>query len=491
MLRTLRLFRGTRQPTDPPADLAPPEQPVHNSITTEPKKKVAKASSLNAAPTEQAKTPMTDNHSSAAAVADDSSPSTEPAKILIAGGGIIGLIFALALEKHTGIKPELYEQAHGFEPDVGAGMGLYANGLRVIRDIDPDLLQAIVKAGYPYLYRRWERHDGTSVAVAEENVLTVVTKEDDGGDGEKTIALGEEKEAVSDDGLQTIGIRRWKLQQILHQALQKAHIPVHFNKKVRTVRTPHNGMTEVVFTDGSQRQTELLVGADGGKSVVRSTMIQKLYEEGGGGGGDSNKEQQMPNLDYTGVTCIMGVAENINVSRRGISFPIAPTTRCHGCFYPTSETEQCFQFHFPLPVEKKKKRHDDTDNGNTKSTSPPLPQQQDSCWGNLSQQVGQEECRKLAEILQQDGWDEEKFLKPLRNVTHAVRVGFVKLSPSLDKWSFHNAHGLPRTVLVGDAAHPPVPYIVSSRYTAPIQYPVCLEEEEELSISSASSSRLV
>jgi salicylate hydroxylase len=33
------------------------------------------------------------------------------------------------------------------------------------------------------------------------------------------------------------------------------------------------------------------------------------------------------------------------------------------------------------------------------------------------------------------------------------------LTPALKEWSFPNAKGQPRTILVGDAAHPPVPYI--------------------------------
>jgi hypothetical protein len=78
------------------------------------------------------------------------------AEIVIAGAGIVGLVLALALEKHLGIKPEVYEQAIEFHDDVGAGMGMYPNGLRVIRDIDPELLETISQAGHPYMFRRWE-----------------------------------------------------------------------------------------------------------------------------------------------------------------------------------------------------------------------------------------------------------------------------------------------------------------------------------------------
>jgi 2-polyprenyl-6-methoxyphenol hydroxylase-like FAD-dependent oxidoreductase len=80
----------------------------------------------------------------------------EPAQVVIVGAGIVGLVLALALHKHCGIKVELYEQAQAFHDDVGAGMGMYPNGLRVIRDISPQLLEQIKEQGYPYLFRRWE-----------------------------------------------------------------------------------------------------------------------------------------------------------------------------------------------------------------------------------------------------------------------------------------------------------------------------------------------
>jgi salicylate hydroxylase len=79
-----------------------------------------------------------------------------PARIVIVGAGIVGLVLALAIKKNINITPELYEQAPAFHDDVGAGMGMYPNGLRVIRDISPSLLKAIRNAGHPYLYRRWE-----------------------------------------------------------------------------------------------------------------------------------------------------------------------------------------------------------------------------------------------------------------------------------------------------------------------------------------------
>lgn len=54
----------------------------------------------------------------------------------------------------------------------GAGLGMYPNGLRVIRDISPDLLRLVRDAGHLYKTRHWERHNGEEVMKAEESVLS-------------------------------------------------------------------------------------------------------------------------------------------------------------------------------------------------------------------------------------------------------------------------------------------------------------------------------
>mmetsp|Transcript_2882 Transcript_2882/g.5238 ORF Transcript_2882/g.5238 Transcript_2882/m.5238 type:complete len:448 (-) Transcript_2882:2308-3651(-) len=313
----------------------------------------------------------------------------EPSNIIISGAGIVGLVLALALKKHVGITAELYEKASSFQDDVGAGMGMYANGLRVIRDISPSLLSSIRNNGYPYRYRRWERHDGTEVVVAEENVLS-----------------------DNDAEVQSMGIRRWRLQKILYDAVKDADIPIHFGKRICTFnKRDDDDLVEVMFEDGTRRLTKVLFGADGNKSTIRKIV------------GPSSK------LEYTGVTCLMGIAKLPRPSQ-GVCYPIASTSKCHGCFFPTGEEEQCFQFHFPTSIKKLDKKN----------------------WAQLSEKVGKDECADLAERLRTEGWH-ENYLAPLSNSTNAVKVGFCLLKPGLKKFVYG------RVVLLGDAAHPSVPYI--------------------------------
>lgn len=317
----------------------------------------------------------------------------EPAKIIIAGGGIVGLILAMAIKKHCGITCEIYERASRFYDDVGAALGMYPNGLRVIRDIDTALLAAIQKAGSPYVYRRWERHDGTEIAAAKEDELTE-------GDWE----------------LSSIGIRRWKLQKVLFNHAIDMGITCQFGKAIQEVIVREDDLINVVFVDGTRRTTQLLFGCDGAHSRVRQAMA-----------GDATS------LEYTGVTCLMGIANNCPAQVKGICFPSSHTTGCHSCYFPTGAKEQCFQIHWPIPVEE-------ANSGN---------------WGNLSDTMSKKECLELAKRLEKDGWH-QRYIEPLHHVTHAVRVGFALMKPPLKEWAFGKNK---RVILVGDAAHPPVPYI--------------------------------
>jgi 2-polyprenyl-6-methoxyphenol hydroxylase-like FAD-dependent oxidoreductase len=246
------------------------------------------------------------------------------------------------------------------------------------------------------------------VVFAEETVLG--RNEDSNGEN---VTISED-----DDGLlQPLGIRRWKLQKILFEAVQKAGIPIYFSKEVTSIDNNSNsnngGEVTIHFADGTEKVANMLLAADGAKSPIRTAVAGNLTK-----------------LTYTGTTCLYGTA-SVAREARGICFPSSDTTKCHGCFYPIGPNEQCFQFHIP------------TENPNTA---------EEGGWGALLEDVGKAECRELANRLLSDGWD-EKYLQPLYHVDKAMKVPFVVLKPHLPRFVFG------RVVLVGDAAHPPVPYL--------------------------------
>ncbi|KAL9185954.1 hypothetical protein ACHAXT_003731, partial [Thalassiosira profunda] len=504
------------------------------------------------------------------AMADQSAPpeeEVEPAHhpLVIVGGGIGGLVLALALDQaynHPQIdgastiappsnsddaipedakaddaadqsnsnKPRLpihvYESTAAYKSDAGGAIGLYSNGLRVLRHLSrthpevPSLLADVRSAGCDYVYRRWMRHDGTEVAVAREDELLpdvdveIEDTDDDSvgsadsnstgspkqqprddsisapdkegeranrrprggslGNIRNTLtggkSLGEMMQALTTKGerpsgastesperttprtsrtvekeLLSLGIRRWKYQQVLYESCVKAGIHVHFGKRLQkatSLPTSDGGDAKTLlhFKDGSQITASLLVGADGINSKVRNYVTDPSSQ--------SDSAEYVP--AYTGVTCLMGCA---NVPRvRGICFPSSATTKCHACYYPTrapregtadapDDCEQVFQIYFPSPVERP-----DT-------------------WRTLTPEEAREECKELAVKLRSDGWNEQ-FLKPLESptLTGVLRVG-LRSREGLDCWHVGGdgsdvaEESVGRAVLLGDAAHPPVPYI--------------------------------
>lgn len=310
--------------------------------------------------------------------------------VVISGAGIVGLVLALALKKHVGINAEICERLCEFHDNVGAGMCLFPNGLRVIRDISPDLLEQIRSSGYPLLLRRFERHDSNWCVEGDENA----------------------RHTDIDEELHALGICRWRLQKILYDEVTKQCIKVHFNKQTESLERKSDCI-KINFADGTYCCTRILFGVDGSKSTIRRIVAGKGYE-----------------LDYTGVTCIMGIAKDFPVER-GVSFPSSSTTECHACFFPTQQNEQCFQFYFPLPDKK-----DEDD------------------WNVLTDKVSKLECENLFKRLRDDGWH-EKYLAPLKYAEKAVRVGFCRLKPHLKTLVYTPKNKKSFVILVGDAAHPP------------------------------------
>ena len=417
-----------------------------------------------------------------------------PLPLAIVGGGIGGLVLALCLDQaynhpekddansdtEAGDKLPIvvYESTSAYRPDAGGAIGLYANGLRVLRNLSarhPDLatlLDDVRDGGVDYLFRRWMRHDGTEVAVAREDELlggggdgslgsegyeTPVPDEEGrraamrhrgGAAGVVTSALGVAAGPTEfESGLNSLGIRRWKLQEVLFEACERAGIAIHFNKRVSRVTTYKDestgaNLTRLHFKDGTTASASLLIGADGINSKVRNYVTNPLR---------SDVPDFVP--EYTGVTCLMGCASVPRV--RGICFPSSATTKCHACYYPTrlpekrtgggdgeegeeakdEEHEQVFQIYFPSPVERP-----DT-------------------WRTMTPDEARDECRALASRLREDGWDEQ-FLRPLESdtLTGVLRVGLRRRDP-LDCWHVGSVSGAAPAVLLGDAAHPPVPYI--------------------------------
>jgi len=169
------------------------------------------------------------------------------AKILIAGAGIGGLAAASGLVL-AGHDVEIFEQAPELA-EIGAGIQLSANAMHVLRHIGID--KAIIKVGVmpaAYIFRL---HDT--------------------GEEIQRFALAQAHEAMH--GAPYIQLHRADLHAtLLDRAMQLAPGAIKLNKRL-THYTEGEGGVAAHFADGTSARGDILIGADGLKSVVRSQTV--------------------------------------------------------------------------------------------------------------------------------------------------------------------------------------------------------------------------
>ncbi|KAJ3488182.1 hypothetical protein NLI96_g3021 [Meripilus lineatus] len=172
----------------------------------------------------------------------DSALQGKDFEVAIIGGGICGLACALTLAKQ-GVTVQIYEAASAFG-EIGAGIGIGPNAIRILRDIGV-LDDVVSKANDPSL-----------------NLRAFVFKSGMGN---------HEYPARAED--YGIGMHRASFLDAL--VLHVDPTITHFNKRCnKVVSSPSNpSRTMVHFDDGSHIETDVVLGADGIKSVVRTAVV--------------------------------------------------------------------------------------------------------------------------------------------------------------------------------------------------------------------------
>src|SRR5215469_2193601 len=170
-------------------------------------------------------------------------PSRKP-KVLIVGGGIGGLTTALAL-KFRGIEALLFEQAAEFR-EVGAGIQLSCNATRILTTLGVGKALAAI-AVYPEGrdYRAW-----------------------DTGEGLFWTPLGNRAETTF--GAPYYHAHRAELLAVLLDALGQQGL--RLNSRVSTFGQDADGVA-ITLADGTTFAGDILVGADGIHSTVRSGLF--------------------------------------------------------------------------------------------------------------------------------------------------------------------------------------------------------------------------
>jgi len=162
----------------------------------------------------------------------------------IIGGGIGGLMTAIALQK-KGYKIRVFEQAETIKP-VGAGIVLANNAMQVCEHLG--LRETIEKAG--------NRISSMNVTRADLRPLSAFD-----------LKYFDEKYEVFN-----VAIHRADLQGILVDALQNSEL--FLAKALSGIRPKGDGFL-LNFEDGTEVESQALIGADGIHSVVR----RELFDE--------------------------------------------------------------------------------------------------------------------------------------------------------------------------------------------------------------------
>ncbi|WP_020418383.1 NAD(P)/FAD-dependent oxidoreductase [Amycolatopsis sp. ATCC 39116] len=164
-------------------------------------------------------------------------------KALVIGGGIAGPVTAMALRR-AGIEATVYEAYNRGADGVGAFLTLAVNGVAALGALD---LQAVVR---------------------DKGFAT--TKMSIGMGGKKPMAefgFG----AALPDGTGTHTIRRADLYDSLRDEAVRRGVPTEYGKRL-VAAAPEAGGVTATFADGSTAHADLLIGADGLRSTVRTII---------------------------------------------------------------------------------------------------------------------------------------------------------------------------------------------------------------------------
>jgi 2-polyprenyl-6-methoxyphenol hydroxylase-like FAD-dependent oxidoreductase len=180
-------------------------------------------------------------------------------RVLIIGGGIGGVATALALSR-KGIDAQVYESTPELKP-IGKGIWVPANALQVLQRLG--LSDSVARSGW-----RLERIQlRTTHGLLQDHDL---------------------QKAQDRFGFTNISIHRAELLRVLAEALPQGVL--HLDKRFNGFTQDAAGV-RARFDDGTEVQGEVLVGADGIRSVVREQLFPGVP------------------LRYSGQTCYRGVGD--------------------------------------------------------------------------------------------------------------------------------------------------------------------------------------
>jgi salicylate hydroxylase len=167
-------------------------------------------------------------------------------RIGVVGAGIGGLTLALAL-RQRGLAADVYEQASELR-EIGAAVGLTANGTRELERLGClDAIAALSTEPSELIWRGWR--EGRRIAAFP-------------------IAQGSAYRTRF--GAPFIGIHRADLQRVLGAAHGLGRL--HLGHRLISIKE-RNRVVQLDFANGNSAEVDILVGADGQRSIVRPYVV--------------------------------------------------------------------------------------------------------------------------------------------------------------------------------------------------------------------------
>ncbi|KKK11808.1 hypothetical protein ARAM_002655 [Aspergillus rambellii] len=213
-------------------------------------------------------------------------------KILIAGGSLVGLGLAIALER-AGIDYELFEKGD-FAPQLGASIGLHPHTIKILEQLG--VWEDIQKVVAPLVDRH--HYDENGRCFEKSRVLVVIN-----------------------EILQRpiIFMERSKALEILHSHI-KDKSKLHARTAIVEYEDIPNGVL-ITTQDGKKHQGHMLIGADGIHSKVRKLMADKISVT------DPSLSREINEAFTSEYNCIFAISEN-NPSNQFL-----PDAMVHNVYY--------------------------------------------------------------------------------------------------------------------------------------------------------------
>ncbi|TFY74788.1 hypothetical protein EWM64_g9224 [Hericium alpestre] len=196
-------------------------------------------------------------------------------RVSICGGGIGGLTLAVALGKYSDIPIDVYEAASEIGT-VGAGLAVWKRTWDVMQSLGLEAEMTKRKIPLPQEKMVCCLQVSGSWSIALTSTYSVgpsvmIRRADDPKGGTDLYQL------VSPYG--AIPLHRMHLVDMLRDLLPKT-CTIHTSKRLSKYTHKADGSLTLHFADGETATTDVLVGADGIRSVVRAQLGQELLAAG-------------------------------------------------------------------------------------------------------------------------------------------------------------------------------------------------------------------